>query len=454
MNISFEKNGNVSGVITLDIEKADYEGNVKKALKEYGKKVQMPGFRPGKVPASLINRMYGAQIKVEEVNKLLSDKMFSYIQENKIDMLGEPLPNEKQEPQDIEKQDNFKFMFDIAIAPEFTLAPSKEDNIVYYDINIADDDLNEEVKALQQRAGHPEDVESYSDGDILRGSLVELDDNGAAKEGGIQLDKVSLMPKFFNSEDQKKFFEGAKKGDDIIFNPSKAYEGRDVETATLLKIEKDKVGEHTGDFKFHTEEISHFVPAEMNQEFFDQIMGKDAVKSEEEFLSKVKEGISERHQLDGDFRFLMDVRKYYQDKVGKLEFPEELLKRIMKANNKDKDDNFINDNYSKSIDELEWNLIKNKLAEVCEIKVEDKDVKEAAIEATRIQFAQYGLTNVPDEYIENYAAEMLKHKEQVDSLIQRSIDKKLVNALKEKVTLDHKAISQADFRNLFTLENA
>lgn len=454
MNISFVKNGNVSGIITLDIEKADYEGNVKKALKEYGKKAQMPGFRPGKVPASLINKMYGQQIKVEEVNKLLSDKLFSYIQENKIDMLGEPLPNEKQEPQDIEKQDNFKFMFDIAIAPEINVAPGKDDKIVYYDINISDDDIKEEVKGLQQRAGHPEDAEVYTDGDILRGSIVELDENGNAKEGGIQLDQVSLMPRFFNNEDQKKLFKGAKKGADIVFNPSKAYEGRDVETATLLKIEKDKVAEHTGDFKFHANEISHFVPAEMNQEFFDQIMGKDAVKSEEEFLEKVKEGVAERHQLDEDFRFLMDVRKYFQDKLGKLEFPEDLLKRIMKANNKDKGDKFIDDNYPKSIEELTWNLIKNKLAEVCEVKVEDKDVKEAAVETARIQFAQYGLTNVPDEYIENYATEMLKHKEQLDSLVQRSIDKKLVSALKEKVTLDHKAISPADFRNLFTQDNA
>ena len=454
MNISFEKNGNVSGVITLEISKADYEGNVKKALKEYGKKAQMPGFRPGKVPASLINKMYGAQVKVEEVNKLLSDKLFSYIHDNKIDMLGEPLPNEKQEPQDIEKQDDFKFMFDIAVAPEISVAPSADDKITYYDISISDDDISEEVKGLRQRAGHPENVEEYTDGDILRGSLVELDENGAAKEGGILLDKVSLMPKFFNNEDQKKLFEGAKKGNDITFNPSKAYEGRDVETATLLKIEKEKVGEHSGDFKFHVDEISHFVPAEMNQEFFDQIMGKDAVKNEEEFLAKVKEGIAERHSLDQDFRFLMDVRKYYQNRLGKLEFPEELLKRIMKANNKDKDDKFIDENYPKSIEELEWSLIKNKLAEVLGVKVEDSDVKEAAVEATRIQFAQYGLTNVPEEYIENYAAEMLKHREQVDSLVQRSIDKKLVAALKEKVTLDHKNITPADFRDLFAKENA
>lgn len=449
MDIQFEKIGKVSGEITINMVKADYEANVNKALKDLGKKVQMPGFRPGHVPASLVKKMYGVQAKADEVNKLLQDSLFDFIKTKKINMLGEPLGSDKQTPQDIEKQDDFTFIFDIAIAPKFKAELGEDDTIDYYDIEVSDDTITKQLGAMQQQAGHPESVDAYEDRDILRGTLAELDENGQPKEDGIVVETASLMPSYFQNDDQKKIFEGAKKNDVITFNPTTAYNENEAELSSLFKIERDDVKEHTGNFSFQVNEISRFVPASLDQEFFDKVFGKDEVKSEDEARTKIKESINELQKNDSDYKFLLDVRAYAENKVGTLEFPDELLKKIMKANNKDKDDKFIEDNYAKSIEELKWSLIKDQLAKANKIKVNDKDVKEAAVQAARFQFAQYGMNNIPDEYLENYAQEMLKHQEQVNSLIERCVDQKLSEALKSVVKLNHKSISQEDFAKMF-----
>lgn len=449
MDIQFEKIGKVSGEITINMVKADYEANVNKALKDLGKKVQMPGFRPGHVPASLVKKMYGTQAKAEEVNKLLQDSLFDFIKTKKINMLGEPLGSDKQTPQDIEKQDDFTFIFDIAIAPKFKAELGEDDTIDYYDIEVSDDTITKQLGAMQQQAGHPESVESYEDRDILRGTLAELGENGQPKEGGIVVENASLMPSYFQNDDQKKIFEGAKKNDVITFNPTTAYNESEAELSSLFKIERDDVKNHAGDFSFQVNEISRFVPATLDQEFFDKVFGKDEVKSEEDARNKIKESIQELQKNDSDYKFLIDVRSYIENKVGDLEFPDELLKKIMKANNKDKDDKFIEDNYAKSIAELKWSLIKDQLAKANKVKVNDKDVKAAAVQAARFQFAQYGMNNIPDEYLENYAQEMLKHQEQVNALIERCVDQKLTEALKSTVKLNHKAISQEDFAKMF-----
>lgn len=452
MDIQFEKVGKVSGVITINMVKADYEANVKKSLKELGKKIQMPGFRPGHVPANLVKKMYGTQAKAEEVNKLLQDSLFDYIKTKKINMLGEPLGSEKQEPQDIEKQDDFTFIFDIAIAPKFKAELTAEDNVDYYDIEVSDDMITKQLGALQQQAGHPESVDSYEERDILRGTLAELDENGQPKEGGIVIETSSLMPAYFKNEEQKNIFAGAKKNDVITFNPTTAYEANEAELMSLFKVEKDDVQNHAGNFSFQVNEISRFVPAALDQEFFDKAFGKDEVKSEEEARNKIKESIQDLQKNDSDYKFLIDVRTYMENKVGNLEFADDLLKKIMKANNKDKDDKFIEDNYAKSIEMLKWQLIKDQLVKANKIKVDDKDVKAAAVQAARFQFAQYGMNNIPDEYLENYAQEMLKHQEQVSQLVDRCVDQKLAEALKTVVTLNHKNISAEDFAKMFEEE--
>lgn len=453
MDIQFEKIGNVSGELTIKMVKADYEANVNKSLKDLGKKVQMPGFRPGHVPASLVKKMYGIQVKADEVNKLLQDTLFGYIKDNKIDMLGEPLSSEKQVAQEIDKQDEFTFIFDIALAPEFKAELGENDTIDYYDIEVSDDMITKQLGALQQQAGHPESVDSYEERDILRGTLAELGEDGQPIEGGIVVETASLMPAYFKNDDQKKIFENAKKNDVITFNPTTAYEANEVELMSLLKVEREEVKNHSGNFSFQVNEISRFVPASLDQEFFDKAFGKDEVKSEEEARNKIKESIQELQVNDSDYKFLLDVRSYMENKVGELEFPNDLLKKIMKANNKDKDDNFINDNFDKSIVELKWQLIKDQLVKANNIKIDDKDIKAAAVQAARFQFAQYGMNNIPNEYLESFAQEMLKKKEQVSQLVERCADQKLAEALKTVVKLNKKSISTEDFAKMFEEKN-
>lgn len=448
MNISLEKVGNVSAEITVNMVKADYEESVAKALKKMSHKAQIPGFRPGKVPVSLLNKMYGSQVKADEINKLLGEKLFSYIKENNINMLGEPLASDKQKPQDIENQSEFEFIFDIALAPEFKATLTSEDKITYYDIEISDDQIDEQVRQMAQRAGHPEIVDEYADRDIIRGVLAELDENGQPKEGGLILEQASLMPTYFKDDEEKGKFSAAKKNEVIVFNPSKAYSGNEVELAALLKKKKEEIGDYVGDFSFQIDEISRFVPAEVDQNLFDQVFGAGVVNNEVEFRNKIKDNLKGLYNIESDYRFLMDVRAYMDNKVGVLEFPVELLKKIAKANNPDKADSFIEENFDKSIQDLKWHLIREQLVKENNITVNDADLKAAAIEMARTQFAQYGMTDIPAEYLEQYATEMLKKKEHVNNLVDRSIDSKLTSALKNVVSLESKSISLEEFSKL------
>ena len=447
MNITFEKTGNVTGVLTLNIEKADYEANVKKGLQAAQKKVQMPGFRPGHVPAGMVKKMYGTQIKAEEVQKLISEKLYAYIQENNLDVLGEPIAHDDQV--DIEKDDNFVLHFDLGLSPEMNVELSANDTVDYYDINVTEEMVDAQVKRMAQQAGHPENVQSYEERDILRGILAQLDENGQPVEGGIVVENASLMPTYFKNDEQKALFNGAKVNDILVINPSKAYEGNEAEVSSLLKVKKEEVAQYTGNFSFQVNEISRFVPAEINQEFFNAVFGEGAVEGEEAFRAKVKEGIQQQHVLDSDYKFLLDLRAYCEAKVGEVEFPNEVLKKVMLNNNKEKGEAYVEEHFDASINELKWHLIKEKLVKANDIKLEQADVKAAAVEAARMQFAQYGMNNVPVEYLENYAEEMLKNKQQAQSLIERSIETKLVAALKNVLNLNHKAVSAEEFGKLF-----
>ena len=216
-----------------------------------------------------------------------------------------------------------------------------------------------------------------------------------------------------------------------------------------MKIEKEAAEQMKSNFSFQVEEVTRFVAGELNQEIFDQVFGEGAVKSEEEFRAKIKENIAAQFVVDSDYKFLIDTRKVMMEKVGKLEFPDALLKRIMRLNNPDKDEKFVDDNYDKSIEELTWHLIKEQLVKANDIKVEQEDVTNMAKEATRAQFAQYGMMSIPDDILENYAKEMLKKKESVEGLVNRAVETKLAAALKPQVTLENKNVSLEEFNKMF-----
>ena len=443
MNISFEAPDKINGLMTITLETADYQPEVDKTLKDYRKRANIPGFRPGQAPMAMIKRQFGPSVKVDAVNKLLGEKLYEYVRENNIQMLGEPLPSEQQEQLDFESDKPLTFKFDIAVAPAFEAKLSGKDKVPFYNIKVDDKLIDQQVEMYQSRGGQYEKVEQYDaeQRDMLKGDLREID-------GTIEVADAVLMPQYIKVDDQKKLFDGCKLGDIITWNPRKAYPESDVEVSSLMKIQKEEVKDHEGDFTFQITEISRFVKAEVNQTLFDQVFGEGNVKDEKEFRQKIADQISQQFKADADYKFLLDVREHMVKKVGKLEFPEAILKRVMLNNNKDKGADFVEKNFDASIKELGWHLIKEQLVAAQGIKIEDDDLKAVAKEAARAQFAQYGMSNIPDEYLENYASEMLKKRENVDGLVDRAVDVKLTAALKGVVKLDEKDITLEDFRKM------
>ena len=448
MNITFENPDKVNGLLTITIEKEDYQEAVDKTLKNYRKKAQVPGFRPGMVPMGMIKKQYGTAVKVDEVNRLLGDKLMAYIRDNKIQMLGEPLPSDKQEPQDLEKDGPLTFIFDIAVAPEFKAELSDKDKIAYYSIKVDDKLVDEQVKMYAQQAGEFVKGDVFEGNDTLTGDLRQLDEQGNTLEGGITVDSAMVMPAYIKEESQKALFDGCKAGDIITFNPKKAYPDNDAEVAALLKKQKDDVKELTSDFSFQVTEIRHYQPAEVNQQLFDRVFGEGSCADEQAFRQKISEQLQAQLVQNSDYKFMLDVRAYMEKKVGKLEFPEALLKRVMLNNNKDKGEDFVEKNFEGSLKELAWHLIKEQLVTANEIKIEDADLKTIAKDAVRQQFAQYGMSNVPDDVLEQYADEQLKKREQVEGFVDRAIDVKLSEKLKTVVKLDEKNVTLEEFNKL------
>ena len=451
MNISFENSDKVNGLLTITVEEADFNASVEKTLKDYRKKANIPGFRPGQAPMGLIKRQFGASVRYDAVNKFVGEQLYKYIQDNNIQMLGEPLPSAKQEtPADIEKPAPYTFVFDIAVAPEINMTLDGRNKIDYYTIKADDKLINEQIEMYQSRAGKYEKAEEYNAelNDMLKGDLRELDAEGNTKEGGITVEGAVLMPSYIKVDEQKNLFNNSKPGDIITFNPRKAYPEGEAEISALLKIDREVAKDLESNFSFQITEIQRFVKAELNQELFDQVFGEGTVKSEDEFRAKIAEGLKPQLEANSDYKFMLDVRTYCENKVGELTWPDELLKRIMLLNNKDKGEDFVEKNYAESIKQLEWHLIKEQLVKANEIKIEDADVKAAAVEMARMQFAQYGMTNVPDEYVENYANELLKKREAVDNFVERAIDVKLAAALKSTVTLNNKEVTLDEFNEM------
>ncbi len=448
MKITFDCPDKINGLLTMTIEPADYQEKVEKTLKDYRKKAQVPGFRPGQVPMGLVKRQYGTAVKVDEVNRLMGEKLYEYVRENKIQMLGEPLPSDKQQPQNFEKEGEMTFVFDIAVAPEFKVALSGKNKIAYYTISVDDKLIDQQVQMYASQGGEFVKAEVFSGNDTITGDLRQLDKKGNTLEDGITTEGGMIMPAYIKDDKQKKLFDGCKPGDIITFNPKKAYPDNDAEVAALLKVKKEDIADVNSDFSFQVTEIRHFQPAEIDQKLFDRVFGEGTVKDEKAFREKIAEQLKAQFVGSSDYKFMQDVRAHLEKKVGKLEFPEALLKRVMLQNNKDKGADFVEQNFEGSIKELAWHLIKEQIVTAQEIKVEDEDVKRVAREAIRAQFAQYGMANVPDDVVENYAEEQLKKRENIDNFVDRAVDLKLTDKLKTVVKLDEKTVTLDEFNKM------
>lgn len=449
MKVTFENPDKVNGLMTLTVEEADFAGKVEKQLKDYRKRANVPGFRPGQVPMSLVRRQYGDAVKVDVINNILGEEIYKYVRDNKVQMLGEPVPSEKQAPVDFEKGAPYTFVFDIAVAPEFKIELNGDDKVDFYNITVDDKIIDQQVEMYASRSGHYDKVKEYQPNDMLKGDMRELDGDGNTKEGGIAVEGAIMMPEYIKVEDQKALFKDVKLGDVITFNPRKAYPEGTAEIQGMLKVTRDEAEKITSDFSYQITEISRFVKAGVDKALFDQVYGEGKIADEKAFRERIAQDLKAQFATDSDFRFITDLRKHCEEKVGKLSFPDAILKRIMLKGNKDKGEDFVEKNYDSSIRELTWHLIKEQLVAANDIKIDDADIKEAAKEAARAQFAQYGMNNVPDEYLENYAADMLKKKEYVDNLVDRSIDRKLTDVLKKVVKLNEKDITLDEFNKLF-----
>lgn len=450
MNTSFEKVDALNGLITMQIEKADYAENVEKELKNFRKKANMPGFRVGQVPIGLIRKRFGSEVKAEAVDKLIREKLYGYIRDEKLNVLGEPLPNEEKTPQvDFAAQDDFTFVFDVALAPEFDATLTDKDSLDFYTIEVDDDMVAKQVESYAGRNGQHVKVDSYEPRDMVKGLLAELDAEGNPKEDGVQVEGAVMLPDYMKNDEEKAKFADAKVNDVLVFNPSKAYNDNATELASLLRLKKEEVADMKGDFSFQVEEITRYQPAAVDQNLFDRIFGEGNVKSEEEFRTRIKAQMEAQFLNDSEFKFMLDLRKHLMERVGKVEYPETMLKRIMRLNNPDKDEKFVDDNFERSLEELTWQLIKEQLTKQFEIKLTQDDVLAAAKTIAKMQFAQYGMMEVPEEVLTNYAQEMLKKKEQTENLVTRAIEQKIAAAAKGTVKLNEKTVTLDEFNKMF-----
>lgn len=446
MNVSHNSIDKLNAVISIEIEKADYAERVKKSLRAYGERANIPGFRRGHVPYGMLVKMFGKSVKAEEINRLVSESLYNYINDNKLNILGEPMTAEDQTI-DLDAEENFTFKFDIAVAPEINVTVDKNIKVPFYNIAVSDEMVAKQDEMFRQRQGKQITVDAVTEErDLVKGSMVELE-NGAAKEGGIVVESTILSPAYIKDEKEK--FNGVKVGDKVVFNPAAACQDSVGELASMLNIDREAAADVKSDFEMTVTEITHLQPAEHDQEFFDGIFGKDNVKSEEEYTAKVREMIAAQLAPESDYRFGIDARKAIEAAVGEIELPAEFLKRWLVATNEKYTDENIAEEYGKMEADLKWHLIKEHIAKAFDVKVADEDLKALAMSVTRQQFAQYGMTNVPDELLENYSQEMLKSKESRAQLIDRATEAKIQNAIKNAVTLEEKEVSTEEFGKLF-----
>ncbi|HHT21856.1 MAG TPA: trigger factor [Bacteroidales bacterium] len=448
MNVSRKDIDQNNAVVTISVVKEDYADKVDKALRDYRKKANMPGFRPGKVPLGLIKKMYGNAVKAEEINNVISESLVKYIEDNDLAILGQPLPSEKEQPEiDFDTQDEFEFSFDIGLAPEFEVTLDGKDKVTYYEIEVTDEMIDNQIKSYTSRFGKYEQVDVVEEKDMVKGLVVELE-NGAAKEGGISAEDAVLTPAYIKDEEQKALFVGKKKGDKVVFNPAKAYEN-ETEISSFLKVDKEAVKDLTSDFEVEIQGITRYIESEVNQELYDKVFGEGNVTSNEEFRAKIVEGIKVNLTSDSEYKFNIDARDMFVAKFKDLTFPEAFLKRWLLVNNKEMTAEKVDEDYPKMIEDLIWHLVKDKIAKDNEVKIEYPDVVEYAKKVARAQFAQYGMVGLGEDIIENYANDLLKQEETMRNFIDRAAEEKVLAIIRKKVKLDKKSISIEDFNKLF-----
>lgn len=452
MNVTKEMTGDLTAVLKIDVAAADYAESVEKELKEYRKKANMPGFRPGQVPMGVIRKMYEKSVSAEQVQKLMSDAMYKYIEDNKLEILGNPMANdEKTQAIDWDNQKDFTFYFDIALQPEFQLDLDAK-NATYYEIVPTEEMLNKFVEDIQRRFGKFESPETIEETDLVYGEVEELDENGNVKEGGIKVN-TSLAVDMISLVTIKKKFIGVKKDDVITFNLAKAFKNT-TEIASMLRIDKEQAKQFKSDVNFKVGSISRVIKHELNEELFEMAYKGKGIKTEENFRKAAKEDLCRTYSNQAD-RYFMDCQSKALVENTKMDLPDEFLKRwLIEINQGRVDSKEIIDNYDKYRDSIKWQLIESKLVDKYKLNVSTEDVKEyyktslirsyfpIPDDATEEQIKE------TEEAVEKVANNMLDNKEQSRQVYEYLFEGKLIEALKADMKPQIKQVDTEEFAKI------
>lgn len=448
MHVDKELIDSVNAKISITVLKADYQDKVEKALKNLKKKANVPGFRPGHVPTGLIQKMYGKSVLAEEVQNTVSEALYNYIKETKLSLLGEPLPALEQAEINFDTQEDFTFDFDVALSPELEFSLNKKDVVPYYTIEVSDEMVEEQVKSMSSRNGSYEQVEVSEEKDVIKGDLIEVLTDESNEEP-LRVEDAVLMPAYVKNDAEKAKLLGVKVGDAVVMNPALAYDGSESEIASLLKLPKEVAKDLTSDFRLEVKEITRYKEGELNQVLFDMIYGKDEVKTEEAFRARIRTSLEGQLSAESDYRFMVDAKNVLLKKVQDVAFPVEFLKRWILMTKEDQTPEQVEQEMPQMIEDLKWHLMKEKLVAEKELKVTEEALLETSKAVVRAQFAQYGMSNVPEDLLNSYAADMLKKEDSRRNIIDQAMSTVVGNYLKETVKLNAKSVSMEDFNKLY-----
>ena len=448
MNVTLNKTGNVTATVTVSLEEKDYQDKVKKTLKDINMHRPEPGFRPGKVPAGLIQKKYGKAVKYDVINKEVADAIYNYIKENQIKVLGNPVPV-KNEQFNLDDKD-FTFEFTVGIAPEFDTKVNKDMHIPYYTIEVSEDMVKRQDEQFRRRYGSQVPGETVEPNALVKGVITELDENGEPKAEGIVVENGIVSPQYFKSEEQRNLFVGKHVGDVVKFNPAATCDGNETELSSMLNIPKEETAAHHGDFNLEIKEIIVLKPAEDGEEYFDLVFGKGNVHNAEEYNEALKKLIADQLSADSNFRFTIDGKEVITKAIGELELPDAVLKDYLKTQDEKYTDENIDEEYAKMVPDLVWQLEREAIAQQLDVKVTKEDMLELAKAIAKNQFAQYGMTSVPDDVLAKYANEMLENDRTREQIANQTVDAALWAKIKDTVTVDEKTVTVEEFNKLFT----
>jgi len=448
MNITKENIDDLNAVLKIKIEKNDYEDKVETVLKDYRKKATIKGFRPGMVPIGLIKKMYGKAVQLDEINKILTENIQKYITDEKLEILGDPLPKvDEQDKIDFDTQQDFTFSFELGLTPVFELKLSKKNKINQYNIIVDEKMRSQYLENYTRRYGELKKSEQIEEKDVVKGKIEAIDENGNVIPEGLSIEETSLGIDIIKDEKIKKEFIGKNIHDTIDFDLKKAFPN-DTEIAGILHKKKEEVADLGANYRFTFNEISRFYPAELGKELFDKIFGEGVINSEEEFMKKIEEEIVANLKRESDFKLMMDIKNMTMEKTD-FQLPEEFLKKwLLRVNEKSTAEQIEKefDSFSK---DLKWQLIRNKVARDNEVKISEEELQKEAENITRYQFQQYGLFYTTDEQIANYAKETLKRDEDAKRIADKILDEKVILLIKELVKLEDKSVTTEEFNKLF-----